>query len=57
VKHESSDLFPLVVGHHLLPSALKICSHMNYVYVALALIIVQVIVHIGDNLPIFHMDK
>ena len=32
-------------------------THMNHVYAAPTLTIVQVIVHHGDNFPIFHMSK
>ena len=42
-------MFPLVVGRQILP----IVTHMNHVHIAPALTIVQVIVHIGDNFPIF----
>jgi hypothetical protein len=50
-------MFPLVVGHQLLPITLKICTHMNYVYAAPTFIIFQVIVHHGDNFPIFHIGR
>jgi hypothetical protein len=50
-------MFRLVVEHPLLPTALKISTHMDYVHIALILIIVLEIVHLGDNFPIFHMSK
>ena len=50
-------MFPLVIGHQLLPTTLKIYSQMNHVYATPTLIIIQVIVHHGDNFPIFHMGK
>ena len=48
---------PLVVGHQILPTTLRILTHMNHVHTAPTLIVVQVIVHIGDNFPIFHMSR
>jgi hypothetical protein len=50
-------MFPLVVGHQILLTTPKICTHMNRVYIAPALIIVRAIVYIGDNYPIFHMAR
>jgi hypothetical protein len=47
----------IVVRRQLLPTTLKIFTHMDYVHIALILIIVRVIVHPGDNFPIFHMNK
>jgi len=32
-------------------------THMDHVHIALILIIVRVIVHHGDNTPVFHMSK
>ena len=50
-------VFPLVVRSQILPTTLKIWTHMNRVYAASALTIVQVIVYIGDNYPIFYMGR
>jgi hypothetical protein len=47
----------LVVGYLLLPTTLTIFTHINHVHIAQILIIVLVIVHPGDNVPIFHMSK
>jgi hypothetical protein len=48
------NMFRLVVGNLLLPTTLLISTHMNHVHTALILIIVLVIVHLGDNCPIFY---
>jgi hypothetical protein len=50
-------MLQIVVGHQLLPTTLKIFTHMDHVHIALILIIVRVTVHLGDNAPIFHMSK
>jgi hypothetical protein len=47
----------LVVGHLLLSTTLTIFTHINHVHIAPILIIVPVIVHLGDNAPIFHMSR
>jgi hypothetical protein len=46
----------IVVGCQLLPTTLKIFTHMDHVHIALILTIVRVIVHPGDNSPIFQMN-
>jgi hypothetical protein len=51
------NMLHIVVRRQLLPTTLKIFTHMDYVHIALILIIVRVIVHPGDNFPIFHMNK
>jgi hypothetical protein len=35
----------------------KNCTHMNHVYATSTLNIVQVIIHHGDNFPIFHTGR
>jgi hypothetical protein len=47
----------IVVGRQLLPTTLKIFTHMDHVHIALILTIVRVIVHPGNNSSIFHMSK
>ena len=47
----------IVVGCQILPTILRIFTHMDHVHTAPTLIIVQVIVHHGDNFPIFHMIR
>jgi hypothetical protein len=47
----------IVVGRQLLPTTLKIFTHIDYIYIALILIIVRVIIHPRDNSPIFHISK
>jgi hypothetical protein len=51
------SMFRLVEGHPLLPTTLLISTHMDHVHIALILIIVLVIVHLGDNSLFFHMSK
>jgi len=51
------NMLQIVVGHQLLPTTLKIFTHMDHVHIALIIIIVRVTVHLGDNAPIFHMSK
>jgi hypothetical protein len=50
-------MLSLVVGHLLQPTTLTISTHINDVHIAPILIIVLVIVHHGENSPIFHMSK
>jgi hypothetical protein len=47
----------IIVGHQLLPTTLKIFTHMDHVHIALILTIVQVIIHSRDNFAIFHMSN
>jgi hypothetical protein len=47
----------IVVGRQFLPTTPKIFTHMDHVHITLILIIVRIIVHTGDNSPIFHMSK
>jgi hypothetical protein len=47
----------IIVGRRLLPTTLKIFTHMDHVHIAPILIIVLVIVHLGDNSIIFRMSK
>jgi hypothetical protein len=47
----------LVVGHPLQPTTHTISTHMNHVHIALILIIVPVIVHLGDNSAILLVSK
>jgi hypothetical protein len=51
------NIFRLVVGRQLLPTTLKIFTHMDYIHIALIISIVRVIVHPVDNYLIFHMSK
>jgi hypothetical protein len=51
------NMLRLVVGHPLQPTTLTISTHMNHIHIAPTLIIVQVIVHPGDNSAIFLMSK
>jgi len=51
------NMLRLVVGHQLQPTTLTTSTHINHVHIAQILIIVPVIVHPGDNAPIFHMRK
>jgi hypothetical protein len=57
IKKFLHNMLRLVVGHLLLPTTLTIFTHINHVHIAQILIIVLVIVHPGDNVPIFHMSK
>jgi hypothetical protein len=51
------NMLRLVVGHLLLSTTLTIVTLINHVHIAPILIIVLVIVHPGDEAPIFHMIK
>ena len=47
----------IMVGCQILPTTLRIFTHMDHVHTAPIHVIVLAIVHLGDNIPIFHMSK